>query len=107
LVRQLPNQNWGVYNTSNKDLINQYHLKSCALMAANAYHHRFFSKCSEIKELDNSYWSNYTDFMISKNYIKSSNNEQYPILLTKLEECDYRASLYKNRISKLFKNTFV
>lgn len=107
LIKQLPNKNWGIFNTENKDMINQYHMRSCALMAANAYHHRYFNKCSEIKDLDNNYWSNHTDLLISKNYLKSSPDDKYPILLTKLEECDYRASLYKHRISKLFKNTFV
>lgn len=107
LIKQLKNQNWGVFNTKNKDLINQYHLKSCALIAANAYHRRLFNKCSEIKELDRNYWSNHINFLISKNNLKSSSDEKYSILITKLEECDYKSSLYKNKISKLFKNTFV
>lgn len=107
VIKQLYNKNWGVFNKQNKDLINQYHLKSCALMAANAYNHRFFNKCNEIKELDRKYWSNHINSLISKNNIKSSNEDNYHILLTKLEECDLKANWYKNKISKLFKNTFV
>ena len=107
LVKQLPNNNWGVFNIMNKDLKDQFHLKSCALIAAKAYTHRYFYKCNEIKDLDNSYWANYSDFVVYKNIINKSSDEQYPILLTRLEESDYRANKVKNKISKLFKHTFV
>ena len=107
LVKQLPNNNWGVFNIMNKDLKDQFHLKSCALIAAKAYTHRYFYKCNEIKDLDNSYWANYSDFVVYKNIINKSSDEQYPILLTRLEESDYRANKVKNKISKLFKHPFV
>ena len=107
LVKQLPNNNWGIFNIMNKDLKDQYHLKVCALIAAKAYTHRYFHKCIEIKDLDNNYWANYSDFVVYKNIINKSTDDQYPILLTRLEESDYRANKVKNKISKLFKHTFV
>lgn len=107
LVKQLPNKNWGVFNIKNKDLINQYYLKSCALMAAKFYNNRQFTKCQEVKLLDNSYWSNYSDSVIFKNNINKVSNDKNSILLTRLEESSSQAELYKQRISLLFKWTFV
>lgn len=106
LVKQLPNGNWGVFNVDNHDLINQYYLKTCALMAAKFYNHRQISKCYEIKDLDNHYWSNYTDTMMFKHNINNVDSDKYPILLTRLEESNFQAELYKNKISVLFKWTF-
>lgn len=107
LVKQLSNQNWGVFNILNKDLREQYHLKSCALMAAKAYNHRQLDKCSEIKSLDNSYWANHSNVLVYKNIINKIDDDQYPIMLTRLEESDFRANRDKHKISKLFKHTFV
>jgi len=106
LVKKLPNGDWGVFNVLNKDLINQYYLKSCALMAAKFYNHRQFAKCHEIKELDNRYWSNYSDTLIFKNTIDIS-SEKYHILLTRLEESTYQSDHYQKIISRLFKHTFI
>ena len=106
LVKQLPTGNWGVFNIKNKDLVNQYYLKSCALMAAKFYNHRQFIKCNEVKALDNSYWSNYSDTVVFKSNINKVSDEKFLILLTRLEESLNQAELYKQRISLLFKWTF-
>ena len=107
LVKQLPNSNWGVFNLKNKDLINQYYLKSCALMAAKSYSHKLFNKCNQIKELDNSYWSNYSDTVVFKHNINKVSDDKYHILLTRLEESSYQAEVFKKKIYSLFKYTFV
>lgn len=107
LIKKLANNNWGVFNSVNKDLKDQYHLKSCALMAAKAYNHKHFNRCNEIKLLDNNYWSNYSDNLIYKNIIKNTSDEKYPIILTRLEESEFQTCKYKIKISKMFKNTFV
>lgn len=106
LIKKLSNQNWGVFDLNSKILKNQYYLKSCALLAAYAYSYRNFNKCTEIKNLDDTYWSNYSDSVIFKHLLNKSSDDNYPILLTRLEESMYKTSLYKNKISKLFKNTF-
>ena len=36
-VKKLHNNNWGVFNVLSNDLKEQYHLKSCAVMAAKAF----------------------------------------------------------------------
>ena len=77
LVKQLPNKNWGVFNVANHDLVNQYYLKTCALMSAKFYNHRQIDKCHEIKDLDNRYWSNYTDAMMFKHNIEKVNSITY------------------------------
>lgn len=107
IVKQLSNGSWGVFNIKTKDLKNQYYLKSCALIAAKAYHDHRFNKCSEIKDLDNNYWSNYVDSLIFKKNIKHASSERYPILVTRMEESNNQAEYFKNKIYSLFKLTFV
>lgn len=107
LVKQLTNGNWGVFNIDNKDLINQYYLKSCALMSAKFYNNKQYNSCSEIKELDNGYWSNFCDTLIFTNNIKTVAEDKYLILLTRLEESNYQTDYFKERISVLFKLAFV
>ena len=106
LVKQLKNKNWGVYNLENNDLKNQYYLKSCALMAAKAFHHLQFNRCSEIKSLDDRYWSCYSDTLFFKNNIAKTTDDKYEILLSRLEESNFQSELQKYRIYRLFKCTF-
>jgi hypothetical protein len=107
LVKELQNGNWGLFNIQTKDLINQYYLKSCALIAAKSYSSRQFKKCFEIKELDNGYWSNYSDTLIFKQNLKSVKEDRYAILETRLEESTHQSTVYKHKIYSLFKLTFV
>lgn len=106
LVKQLHSGNWGVFNVQNKDMINEYHLKSCGLMAAKFYNQRFFNSCSEVKDLDNSYWRNYNDYVIFNQLLKNDPTDNFPVLLTRMEECYNRSEFFKHRISSLFKATF-
>ena len=76
-------------------------------MAAKYYNHRQYVRCHEIKELDNSYWSNYSDTLVFKNNIGKVSDEKYPILATRLDESHYQVEYFKERISVLFKATFV
>ena len=107
LIKKLPNNKWGIFNIFNKDLKEEYNLKSCALMGAKAYNFKHFNKCNEIKILDNNYWSNYSDTVIYRSILNNISDEKYPIVLTRLEESDFQANQYKHKISKLFKSTFV
>jgi hypothetical protein len=76
-------------------------------MAAKFYNHRQYNRCHEIKELDNSYWFNYSDTLIFKNMIDKLPDEKYLIVLTKLEESTNQSEYYKKIISRMFKHTFV
>lgn len=108
LVKQLQNGNWGVYHVKTKELVQQYFLKTCALMGAKAYNHTQMTKFFEIKELDNKYWANYCDSVIFKNNIKSAKEfDRYIVLLNRLEESTSKAQFYKEEISRMFKWSFV
>jgi hypothetical protein len=108
VIKELKNGNWAVYNRSSKDLIDQFFLKSCALMAAKAYNNTKLEKYFEIKRLDNSYWANYCDHLVFKKNIKTAKDfERYLILLNKLEDSDAKVKYYKEEISRMFKWSFV
>lgn len=108
LVKQLDNMNWGMYNISSKDLINQYHLKSSALIASKAYNHRHYEKYYEINNLDRKYAMLSNDTAIFKNNIDLvTDTEKYEILLTKLEESTTQFHYYQTLILRLFRQTFI
>jgi hypothetical protein len=108
LVKQSSNGNWGMYNYKNQTLIEQYFLKTCALMAAKAYSTTSLDKFFEIKRLDNNYWSNYCDNQVYRNNIKTAKEfDRYVILLNKLEDSEYKTQHYKEEISRMFKWSFV
>lgn len=108
VVRKLANENWGVYNKRNKDLIDQFFLKTCALMAAKAYNNTMVEKFFEIKRLDNKYWANFCDLTIYKKNIKTAKDlDRYLILLNKLEDSDAKVKYYKDEISRMFAWSFV
>lgn len=107
-VKQTSNGNWGMFRISNKELVNQYFLKSCALMAAKAYHTINLEKYNEIKQLDNKYWANHSDSIIFKNNLKLAKDfEKYQVLLTRYEYCEQQAREYKEQISRMFRWSFV
>ncbi len=108
IVKQLANSNWGVYNRINKDLVEQFFLKSCALMGAKAHSLTQVEKFLEIKRLDNRYWASYCDTMIYKNNIKNAVElDRYLILLTKLEHSTTLTEHFKEEISRMFRWSFV
>lgn len=108
LIRQTKDGNWGVYSVVSKELINQYYLKSCALMAAKAYNSVQLEKYHEIKRLDNRYWANHCDTLVYKKNIKTAKEfERYLILLNKLENSEALTEHFKEEISRMFKWSFV
>ena len=107
LVKQTKDGNWGLFNYKNSTQIDQYYLKTCALMAAKAYSATNLEKFFEIKRLDNHYWASYSDNQVYRNNIKSAKDfERYVILLNKLEDSEYKTQHYKEAISRMFKWSF-
>ena len=107
LVKQNKAGNWGMYNYKNSTLIEEYFLKSCALMGAKAYSNTNLQKFCEIKRLDNNYWANYSDNQVYRKNIRSAKEfERYVILLNKLEDSEYKTQHYKEEISRMFKWSF-
>jgi hypothetical protein len=108
LVKQTKDGNWAVYNYKDHNFINQYFLKTCALMAAKAYNNIQLDKFHDIKRLDNCYWASHSDSQVYKHNIKLAKDfNRYLILLNKLEESTFKETHYKEEISKMFKWSFV
>lgn len=108
VIKQTPNNNWGVYHVASDTLVAECFLKTCALMAAKAYTHTNMVKFFEIKRLDTRYWASYCDVLVYKKNIKSAKEfERYLILLNKLEHSTDLANYFKAEISKMFKWSFV
>jgi hypothetical protein len=100
--------NWGLYNTQSRQLIDQYYLKTSAVMAAKAYSNTNLTRFFEIKQLDQKYWANYSDSMIYKKNIKTAKDfDRFQVLLNKLEHTEFLTEHYKEEISKMFKWSFV
>ena len=108
IVRQLSSENWGLYNFKTKELVEEFFLKSCALMAAKAYSNVQIRKFREIKTLDGRYWANYCDSLVYKHNIKlTKDTGRYLILLDRLEHSELLVKQYKAEISRMFKGSFV
>jgi hypothetical protein len=100
--------NWGLYNVQSRHLIDQYYLKTSAVMAAKAYNNTNLEKFFQIKHLDQKYWSNYCDTLVYKHNIKTAKEfDRYMILLNKLEHTEFLTGHYKEQISTMFKWSFV
>ena len=106
-VVKLPSENWGLYNLHSKDLVNEFYLKTCAIMAAKAYDSTRIEKFFEIKRLDNRYWAHFCDNQIYRqNITKAKEFSRYLVLLNKLEDSQAKADYYRSEISRMFKHTF-
>lgn len=107
LVRQNTVGNWGIHSIKSKDIVDQFYLKTCALMAAKAYNNVKLDTYSQIKELDNKYWASHSDSLVYKNNIKNAKEfDRFLVLLNKLEDSEQKAEHYKEEISKMFKWSF-
>jgi hypothetical protein len=100
-------ENWSLLN-QNKTQIGQFFLKTSAIMAAKAWDHNDMQRFHSIKSLDTNYWTNYTENLIYKKNIKKAKDfDRFMILLNKLENSEFKATHFKNEISKTFKRSFV
>lgn len=108
LIKETDKHNWGIYHLGSKTIIDEYFLKTCALMAAKAYNSTDMVKFFSIKRLDNKYWASYCDTLVYKKNIKTAKDfDRYLILLNKLEHSSAIATHSKDEISKMFKWSFV
>jgi hypothetical protein len=108
IIKPLTNSNWGLYNIQSRDLVEEFYLKTSAIMAAKAYTKTNLEKYFEIKRLDNRYWANYSDSLIFKKNMETVQEfDRYQILVTKLITSTEKTEHYKDKISKMFKGSFV
>jgi hypothetical protein len=108
MIKKNQFENWGIYLRSNNDLVEQFYLKTSALMAAKAYDRVQIELFKQIKEIDTRYWANYSESAVFRNNMnKSKDYERFLILLNKLEHSTSKAVALKEEISNMFKRAFV
>lgn len=108
VVKKTKQGNWAVFSYPGKNIVEQFYLKTCAVMAAKAHSQVNLQKFQEIKRLDNLYWSNYSNSIIFQTKLKSAKDlDRYFILLNRLEESKIRTTHYKAEISRMFTWSFV
>jgi len=99
---------WCIYKPTVIDPIGSFYLKTSALMAAKAYDKNDLNKMFEIKQIDTDYRNNHTASLIFANNIKKAKDfSRYVVLLNKLEYSQERTEHFKEKISKMFKWSFV
>jgi hypothetical protein len=107
-IKTKKNGNWALYDVRTRDQIDEFFLKTCALMGAKAYYQTNIEKFLEIKRLDSSYWANQCDNLVFRNNIKKVKDfERYLILLNRLEETELQMTHFKDEISRMFQWSFV
>ena len=100
-------ENWSLLNQG-KSQIEQFFLKTSAIMAAKAWDRNDMQRFHSIKALDTNYWTNYTENLVYKKNIKKAKDfDRFMILLNKLEDSELKATYFKDEISKTFKRSFV
>jgi len=108
VIKKTDKESWGLYNIGSDYLLEDYYLKTCALLAAKAYSNVNLTKFFEIKHLDSKYWANFSDLQVYKKNIKTAKDfERFCILLNKLEHSEDKSNYYQAAISKMFKYSFV
>jgi hypothetical protein len=106
-VKPLASGNWALVNMHNQYTIEEFYLKTTAIMAAKAYSRTDLNKFFEIKRLDNSYWAKFMDLEVYKKNIKTAKEfDRFQILLNKLEITQADADQYRDKISSMFKLSF-
>jgi hypothetical protein len=107
-IKTKKNGNWGLFNIKTHDEIDEFFLKTCALMAAKAYNGTQLERYFEIKRLDNCYWANHSNSLVfRKNVKKAKEFSHFLVLLTRLEESEVQTDRYREEISRMFKYSFV
>jgi hypothetical protein len=108
VIKKTKQENWAVYFKYNNNVVDEYHLKTCALLSAKAYDKNDLNRFFEIKNLDNQYWASYSDNQVYQHNIKKAKDfDRYIVLLNKLEDSQARAEHLKEQISRMFKWSFV
>ena len=108
VIKQNNNNNWALYYDGSNESIDEFYLRTCALMGAKAYQSTDLTRYFEIKRLDNKYWASYSDNQVYKKNIKTAkDSERFMILLNKLEDSETQAAYFKETISRMFKWSFV
>jgi hypothetical protein len=108
LIKLNKQGDWCIHKHGVLDPLGTFYLKTSALMAARAYDRNDLNKMFEIERLDNDYKNNHTESLIYTNNIKKAKDfGRFMVLLNKLEYSQERTEYFKDKISKMFKWSFV
>jgi hypothetical protein len=108
IIKSNEQGDWVITKPSVIDPIETFYLKTSALMAAKAYDKNDLNKMFEIKQIDTDYRNNHTASLIfAYNVKKAKDFSRYLVLLNKLEYSQRRTEHFKEKISKMFKWSFV
>jgi len=108
IIKQNKHQNWEVCRVNSpKIAIDEFRLKTCAVMAAKAYSTTSLNRYFEIMELDTQYWANHSSALNFRRFLnKTTPLDRYIIILNKLEESERKEALYKSKITSMFHASF-
>ena len=108
LIKQTDTGHWELQDIHSHDTVFTFWLKSCALLAAYFYNITDFTSYREVKWLDREYYKNKSDSILFAHCLKTTKDfDQKVIFLNRLECSQSQTDLYKRKISRLFKRTFV
>jgi len=89
------------------DIIDQFRIKTTAILAAKFYDQTNFNRYNQIRSLDTHYWNNSNDASFFKyRYEHAKDLEKRDIYMWRWEQADHRAKRYKEEISIMFKGNF-
>jgi hypothetical protein len=108
LIKINKQSDWCIHKHGVLDPLGTFYLKTSALMAARAYDRNDLNKMFEIERLDTDYKNNHTDTLVYASNIKKAKDfGRFMVLLNKLEYSQERAAHFQDKISKMFKWSFV
>jgi len=108
IIKRNHQGSWCIHKKSVLDPIGSFYLKTSALMAARAYDRNDLNRMFEIERMDTDYKNNHTDSLVYANNIKKAKDfGRFMVLLNKLEYSQERTEHFKDKISKMFKWSFV
>ena len=98
---------WDLVHVKTGDFIDNFRVKSTALLAAKFYDKNQFNKYSEIKHLDLKCWNNTIDSTVFKYKLETAKDlDRKDLFRCRFELSNSRAKFCKEEISRLFKAHF-
>jgi hypothetical protein len=108
LIKTNKQGNWAIHKPGVIEPLGTFYLKTSALMAARAYDKNDLNKMFEIERMDTDYRNNHTDSLVYANSIKKAKDfSRFMVLLNRLEYSQERTAHFQDKISRMFKWSFV
>lgn len=105
-IKKTKNDSWQL-SFVNGNRLDEFKLKTSAIIAAKFYDKNNFARISEIKMLDAQYWQHAMDAFIFNHRLKTvTDHEKYDIFTARWELAKDREKLYREKISRMFRFSF-